>query len=601
MNAVPPTMESEERSGPSTLKGGHQTAPALMWRNTALISAAFTLTVAVVMLVTYQRSVAEYPLNADKHQVLREQLHQNRSDDTLKRQIRAADLTERQRYFTRVRRNNSGGVLLLAGGAVTVFAFTRFRVLRRQSPIPQPLALWKQVERDSRQALVAVSAMAGVVFAVIVAMSVSRSGGVKPSDAFPLAPAPKGERACSSEIACADWLRKASPRFRGADGSGMSAFTNIPATWNIATRENVAWISAVPLGGNSSPVVVGDRIFLTGAEKNAREVFCFNTTSGALLWRLPVAVLSNDAVEKMELSATSGGASCTAAVDDERVYAMFPTGELIAANHAGRLVWSKNFGKPENPYGHATSLVMWRKTLIVQIDQGRAEAGKSRLYAFDGSTGKIVWEQRRAVPSSWSTPLVINSKNADQIIALGQPWLISYNAADGRELWRFGEFGADLAPSPIFVAGLILAVSPNQRLVAIRSGGVGDVTKSNVAWSVDEHMPDITSPASNGELVFLLESFGTLACLEAASGKKLWEHSYDGEFHSSPAIIGDRLLCISTEGQAIATHVGREFRELSKGTFGEPVKASPAFVDGKMFVRGATNLFCIGAAKGGAK
>ena len=567
---------------------------ALMWCNTAFVSAAFTLIVAVAMLVGYQRSVAEDPLNAHTLQRLREQLHQNPNDTTLKQRIREADLVERQSYFTQVRRNKSGAALLLAGGAVTIFAFTRLRMLRRKPPVPRSLAPWKHVEREKRQALLAVSATAGVVFTFVLVMSASRASrsvGAYSADVNTAGESP----------ACTDWLGTASPRFRGPDGSGVSAFTNIPATWNIATRENVAWMSPVPMDGNNSPVIVGNRVFLTGAEKNARAVFCFNATTGALLWRLPVALVSEADVDKMELPALAGVASSTAAADDQRVYAIFATGELITADHSGRPVWSRNFGKPDNSYGHATSLVMWRKNLLVQIDQGRTEAGKSRLYAFDGATGRIVWEQRRVAPSSWNTPLVINAGGVDQIITLGEPWLISYNAADGRELWRFGDFGSDLAPSPVFAAGLILAVSPNQRLVAIRPGATGDVTRTHLAWAVDEHIPDITSPVSNGELVFVLESYGALMCLEAASGKKLWEHIYDGEFQSSPAIIGDRLLIISTTGQAITTRVGREFQELSKDTFGEPVKASPAFVDGKMLVRGATNLFCIADAKGGAR
>jgi len=560
-----------------------------------MISAAFTLIVAVAMVLSYQRSVADDPLNAHELQLLREQLHQKPNDDVLKRQIWLMDLTQRQRYFTDVRRNKSGAILLLAGGAVVLFAFTRLIALGRQPPVPRALAPLKEVERHNRQALLAVAATAGTLFAAIVVLSVRQGDVVKPADG-------KTIRAGESTVST-DWLRTASPRFRGLDGSGVSPFTNIPATWNIATRENVAWISPVPMGGNSSPVIVGDRVFMTGAERNERAVFCFSTTSGELLWRLPVRLADEVAGEKTELSATTGGASSTAAADDQRVYAIFATGELIAADHSGRLVWSKNFGKLENPYGHATSLVMWRKNLLVQIDQGRVEAGKSRLYAFDGATGKTVWEQRRAMPSSWATPLVVNVGATEEIIAVGEPWLISYNAADGRELWRFGEFGSELAPSPIFAAGLFVAVSPNQRLVAIQPGGSGDVTKSHLAWAVDEHVPDITSPVSNGELLFTLESSGTITCLETASGKKLWEHSYEEEFYSSPAIIGDRLLAISTAGHVFTTQVRREFRELANATFEEPVHASPAFVDGKMLVRGTTNLFCIAAkgAKGGAR
>ena len=257
-------------AGPLAQSAG-MTAQA--WRGTAIIAAAFTFIVAAVMLVSYQRSIAEDPLNSRQLQLRREQLHKNPNDDALKRQIRAADLAERQRYFTHVRRHKSGAVLLVAGCVVALFASARLLAMRRQPPVPRALAPWKEFERDSRKALLALSTSAGVLFAVIVVLSLNPRAAVKPAGG-------KATRAAETP-ATGEWLRSGWSRFRGPDGSGVSAYTNIPAIWNIATRENVAWISPVPMDGNSSPVIVGDQIFLTGAEKNARELFSFSATSGA--------------------------------------------------------------------------------------------------------------------------------------------------------------------------------------------------------------------------------------------------------------------------------------------------------------------------------
>jgi len=322
--------------------------------------------------------------------------------------------------------------------------------------------------------------------------------------------------------------------------------------------------------------------------------------SGALLWRLPANAVAADAVTAMEIPKLSGSTAASACADGQRVFAMFATGELIAADHAGHLAWSKNFGKLENAYGHATSPFVWRNRLIMQLDQGTQEAAKSRLYAFDTATGNVVWQTPRKLPATWATPILINAAGHDQIICLGEPFLISYDAADGRELWRYQGLGSDLTPSPIFAAGLLFVVSPNQHLIAIRPDGKGDITKTHVAWMADENVPDIASPACNGELLFTVETSGVICCREAKTGRKLWEHAYDGEFQSSPAISGDRLFVFSTEGDAYVLKAGSQFEEVAHNKLGEPIRASAAFADGRMFLRGATNLFCIGA-KGGAK
>jgi outer membrane protein assembly factor BamB len=269
----------------------------------------------------------------------------------------------------------------------------------------------------------------------------------------------------------------------------------------------------------------------------------------------------------------------------------------------------------ENSYGHATSLLTWRNRLIVQLDQGRAEAGKSRLYALDTATGEIVWQQRRIVSGSWATPIVIPAPkraqtestdaasgplshersydHGEQIIAMGEPWLISYAPENGQELWRWEGLGSDLAPSPIFANGLLFVVSPNQQLLAIRPDGQGDVTKTHLVWSTQENVPDITSPVTNGELLFTLSTYGVLTCFESKTGAKLWEHSFEVEFHASPAIAGERIYFISTAGDAFVVRVGREFQQLAQNKFGEPVAASPAFAGERIIVRGEKTLFCV--------
>jgi len=141
---------------------------------------------------------------------------------------------------------------------------------------------------------------------------------------------------------------------------------------------------------------------------------------------------------------------------------------------------------------------------------------------------------------------------------------------------------------------LVLAVSPSEKLMAIRPDGQGDVTKTRMAWVVEDNVPDVTSPVSNGELVFMVTTSGLLTCLNAKDGKKQWEHDFELEFHASPSVAANRLYLFGQKGTAVVVEAGPQFKELYRTEMGDAFHASPAFVQGKIFLRGVTNIFCIG-------
>jgi outer membrane protein assembly factor BamB len=336
-------------------------------------------------------------------------------------------------------------------------------------------------------------------------------------------------------------------------------------------------------------------VFLSGGTATTREVFCFDAVKGDLLWQRPVP-LAPAGAEGAEVPEQTGHAAATVTTDGERVFALFATGELAALDFGGGMVWTKQLGAPRNPYGHSTSLVVWEGHLLVQFDQGEAEAGKSRLYSFEPATGRERWQQRRAVPSSWATPIVLEIAQRYQVVTLGEPWVISYDLAEGNEIWRAECMGTDVAPSPVFAAGLVFVASPHKHVVALRPDGQGDVSKTHLAWSSEENIPDITSPVCNGELLFTVTTYGILTCFDAKSGAKIWEHELDQEVNASPLLAGQRLYVMSTQGTTIQVAAERTYRELGRAELGEAVFASPAAVKDRLYVRSVKHLYGIGTA-----
>jgi len=174
---------------------------------------------------------------------------------------------------------------------------------------------------------------------------------------------------------------------------------------------------------------------------------------------------------------------------------------------------------------------------------------------------------------------------------------MGYDPANGTELWRAECLGSDLAPMPVIAAGMVIVASPNKHLAAIRLDGQGDVTKTHIAWTLEDYVPDITSPLATDDLLFSVTTSGLLGCVDVKTGKKVWDADLNAEFNASPTLVGDKLYLISLKGESIVLAAAREMKELARGHLSEPVHASPAFVGGRVFVRGTKDLFCLGERK----
>ena len=403
---------------------------------------------------------------------------------------------------------------------------------------------------------------------------------------------PKASDAASLQEFQQNW-----PRFRGPDGGGVSPLTNVPVSWDAKAGTGIAWKVPEPVSGFNSPIVWGDRVVFSGGDARKREVICLDSKTGQVLWRQPVANVPGAPAQPAEVPESTGYAASTMATDGRRVYVIFANGDCAAFTLEGQPVWAKSFGALENPYGHATSLATWRDRLIVQLDQGDPEDNKSKLYALDGRTGQIVWQCPRKVGASWATPIVIEAASKSQVITLAVPCAIAYAATDGTELWRVECLNGEITPSPVFAGGLLFVPSPSEKLLAIRPDGQGEVTKTHVAWATEDNVPDVTSPLSNGELVFMLTTSGMVTCLDAKDGKKQWDHDYEMEFHASPSLAASRLYLFSQKGTAVVIEAARQFKELLRTEMGDGFHASPAFAPDKIFLRGVTNVWCLGGVR----
>jgi outer membrane protein assembly factor BamB len=487
-------------------------------------------------------------------------------------------LEVRQNQIRRVAFSRKGAYLLLASSVVFLVGVGSALAFKKKLPMPQPQP--DLCDRRFRRTVLArravtVGLAALVLGAVLLAVTPTADFAAKEKD--------HGD-------ASTNW-----PRFRGPAGLGISPYTNVPTYWNAETGAGILWKSKVPLPGHNSPIVWGDRVFISGADRDKREVYCFDAFSGKMLWQRPVENLDPNKPEPPDVMEDTGYAAPTMVTDGRRACAIFPTGDIACFDYNGRRLWAKSLGLPENAYGHASSLAMYRNLVLVQYDQAMPEDEKSKLIAFDILSGEIVWQTKRPVANSWTTPIVVSVNGRDQLITAGDPWLIACEPASGAEIWRAKCLGTDLAPSPIYAGGLALAIEPHTQLVAVRPDGRGDVTETHIAWTFDENIPEICSPVSNGQFVFLLATNGLLTCVNVADGRMLWEKDLETYFQASPSLVGDRLHLLSEKGLMFIVAAAAEFEELNRCELAESCFASPAFADGRIYIRTAENLYCIAA------
>lgn len=566
---------------------------------TAAIAAAFIVGVSAALLYHRFTANSHDPWKSPQLLELKEQLRAAPRDEQVKDRIRELDLKFRERYFRRLTLGRTGGWLLLGGAVILAGALTLAVETRKQPP--RPLPDHDAGARALRQAAVSRRAVAIAGATVVAGLLVVGFGVGSSLDRLPAA-APRGAPASGAPDAApatplppqtefmANW-----PRFRGPLGGGAAAKPDAPLTWSAKSGAGIAWKTPVPAPGFNSPIVWGNRVFLAGATAEKREVFCFDTADGRLLWQRVIEKVPGSPAEGPHISEETGFAAPTMATDGRHAYAIFPNGDVAAVRFDGTIAWSKNLGVPHNAYGHATSLALWEGKLIVQFDQGEGRPHNSRLIAFDGATGRTLWEKPRTMAASWASPIVIEAAGKTQIITLGLPFVISYALANGSEIWRAEILDGEITPSPIFAGGRVLVIHPDNKMMALKPDGSGDITERPLDWKTEDNIPDVTSPVSNGELVFTVTSRGIVTCFDLQDGKMLWDHDLQTEVHPSPVIAGNRLYVTCTNGTTVVAEAGRAFKELARNDLGEKVFASPAIVGGRMYVRGVKHLFGLAA------
>ena len=380
-----------------------------------------------------------------------------------------------------------------------------------------------------------------------------------------------------------DW-----PQFRGPTGQGHSDEQGLPLTWSETT--NVRWKVAIPGRGWSSPVVQGDRIWLTSAtdEGKSLRALSIDRNSGAILQNIEVVRLKSPKLTNSKNSF----ASPTPVVDGERVYVHFGAYGTACLTQSGEIVWKTRLEYDNGQHGTGGSPIVYEDLLIISCDGNDVQF----VVALDKLTGKVKWKKSREGYQAYSTPLVVSLPGGDQVISPGAFRAVAYEPRSGKELWqvRYGE-GFSNVPRPVYGEGLVFICTGFQQpsMLAVRLDGKGDVTNSKVEWKLDRGVPLTPSPLLVGNELYMVSDNGIATCVDAKTGKEYWRARVGGNHSASPIYADGRIYFLSEEGESVVIAPGQQLKHLATNQLDGRTLASMAVSGGSIFIRSETHLYRI--------
>jgi len=421
------------------------------------------------------------------------------------------------------------------------------------------------------------------------------------------------------------------PSFRGPGASGVADGQHPPAIWDIDKGTNIRWKASIPGLAHSSPIVWGDRVFLTTAvssnpntdfkpglygagtssadtSKHAWRVYCLSAVDGRILWDRT----AREGVPKFKRHIKSSQNNQTPAADGSHVVAYFGSEGLYCYDLEGTLLWHQDvgaidagaFNDPEAQWGAASSPIIYRDLVIVQCDRQK----DSFIAAYDLATGRPAWSTRRDEQPSWSTPTVIQGPGGDELVTNAPRFARGYDPRTGRELWRLGPHSEIAVPTPFLAQGLIFIADgyhPIQPIYAVLPGGSGDISPKGgdsgpyVAWSRKRGGPYMPTPIVYGPHLYTCSNSGVLACYEARTGREVYKSRLGGSngYSASPVAADGRLYFAGEDGDVRVVKAGPQYELLADNKMKEPCMATPAISNGMIFIRTQHWMYGIGRTK----
>lgn len=391
-------------------------------------------------------------------------------------------------------------------------------------------------------------------------------------------------------------------------GSAESSESNLPTEW--APKQNVKWRTALPNRGNSTPVVWGDKVFVTQIVEadNFRSVMCFDRKSGKLLWQKGVKYSAKESSHR-----TNPYCSASPVTDGERVIATFASAGVFCYDMKGKLLWKRDLGKQHHTWGNASSPLLFKDLCILYHGPGPG----AHMIGMDKFNGKTVWKfnepkwkigkrtdgfqgnEKNGIVGSFSTPIIVNADGRDELIMSFPLEIRAFNPETGSELWNCKGLNPLVYSSPVYHDGIVVAMGGYYgNSMAVRVGGSGDVTKTHRLWQKVRHNGGIGSGVAKDGHIYYPNAGGIGYCLNIRTGEEIWEERLKGKSRTtgawgSPVIAGDDIYFMNQGGDTIVYKADTKFKQVAANSTDEKSNSSIVISDGEIFIRTHEALWCV--------
>jgi outer membrane protein assembly factor BamB len=386
------------------------------------------------------------------------------------------------------------------------------------------------------------------------------------------------------------------PGWRGPRGDGIADESEVPIKWS--KTENVAWKVAIPGKGHSSPIVWGDRVFVTTClEKESKRVLlCLNRKNGKQLWERVVLTAKLEGKHGL-----NSYASATPATDGKHVWVAFlqaPNVQMVCYDMDGKEAWRKSPGELHSKHGFCSCPVLYKDMVILNCDQD----GDGYLVALDKESGKERWRTERPNKTrSYCTPIIVDADGKMQLVFTGSKCVASYDPDSGKQHWIIDGPTEQFVASMVYSEGVLFLTAgfPEYHLLAIKPDGKGNVTKSHILWRETKGAGYVPSPIAHGKYFFVVSDRGSgiASCWEAKTGKRQWLERLGGHHSASPVSAGGHLYFLDDDGVTCVVQPTNKFKVVSRNALDEECYASPAVAHGHIYIRTLHHLYCIGAVE----
>lgn len=550
-------------------------------RGLILISILSSIIISTLVLANYFQDQKADPLNSSALSYLNSQLKEHPQDDLMRDEIRSLHLLSRKAYFNSLWQIRTGGYLILLSLIVFSISLKINNSVKRRLPDPSSYKIAPDFLSFSRSVQNAILGGGSVIFAVALIIALGTTSNI-PDDL---------DAEALLELDKSIDLDQHWANFRGPGGNGIAIHTDVPTEWDGKSGQNILWKTPIPRKGYSSPIVINDRLFVSGGDENLREVFCLSAETGELLWQqtAPNMVPPDSEFDWEMVDPQTGFAAPTMASNGKRVIVIFATGDIVCYSMEGDRAWGRNLGLLDNHYAHSSSLIINGDLCLVQYDSFE----NPRLIALDIATGAIAWEvARRTI--SWASPICVNTGGRTELILADSKSLSAYNPETGEEYWSIDCLSGEVGASPAYSDGMVFCANEYANASGLKINAPGNEPAVEIVWQVQDNLPNTSSPVASGDFLVLATSGGMVSMVNAKTGAFYWDKYLGDGYYASPIIVGDLVYLLDLSGVMFIFKLAAEYELINTCNLGEDASSTPAFMPGRIYIRGIDNLYCIG-------